>query len=107
MSTPLLGPKEKAELEAIIRACLEAHYQSHGPDTLLEPGITIVVRADGVTIERGAVTHCLAQIEVRQLFTALCYLAGEAGEIVMPRDALVTFATEATSATAAQINRLM
>ncbi len=43
-------------------------------------------------------------MEIRTLFTALCYLTG--GTLAMPRDSLESLATEATSAAAQQINRL-
>ena len=43
-------------------------------------------------------------VEVRSLFTALCYVTG--GTMAIPPDALASLATEATSATAQQINRI-
>ena len=46
----------------------------------------------------------LACVEVRSLFTALCYVTG--GTLAIPPDALAALATEATSATAQQINRI-
>lgn len=108
MSTPLLGPREKGELEALILALLESHYESHGAKALLAPGLLLAVAANGpVLVARGQGTGAyLASVEIRNLFTALCYLAGEDVEAAMPRDALSSLATEATSATAAQINKL-
>jgi hypothetical protein len=106
MPSPLLGPEEKAELESLMLDCLQAYYHAHGGSGLLTAGMSLVVRADGVTLESKAVNTCLAQIEIRQLFTAVCYLAGDIGDIALPEDALQSLATEATSATAAQINRL-
>lgn len=108
MTSPLLGPKEKGELEALILARLEHHYESHGAKALLAPGLMLAVSADGpalVAREQVNGTH-LASVEIRHLFTALCYLAGDGGEVAMPRDALPSLATEATSVTAAQINKL-
>ena len=46
-----------------------------------------------------------AAVEVRSLFTALCYLTG--GTQALPRDSLESLATEATSAAAQQINRIV
>ncbi|MDX2218107.1 MAG: hypothetical protein SF172_03715 [Burkholderiales bacterium] len=103
---PLLGPQEKAELEGLMLECLRAHYHANGGTGLLTPGVSLVVRSSGVAIEPKAADNCLAQVEVRQLFTAVCYLASEVGEVALPEDALSSLATEATSATAAQINKL-
>jgi hypothetical protein len=108
MTSPLLGPKEKGELEALILAQLEGHYAAHGATSLLEPGLLIAVSASGPEIVPRARDGggYLAHVEIRHLFTALCYLAGDSGPMAMPRDALPSLATEATSATAAQINKL-
>ena len=103
---PLLGPEEKAELEGLMLECLRAHYRAHGSTGLLAPGMSLVVRAGGVALEREVAAQCLAQVEIRRLFTAVCYLASDTGEIALPEDALASLATEATSATAAQINRI-
>ena len=46
----------------------------------------------------------MAGRDVRSLFTALCYVTG--GTVALPRDALGSLASEATSAVAAQINRI-
>ena len=107
MSRPLLGPKEKSELETLMLNCLAAHYRDHGGSGLLTPGLTLVVRAAGVTLEAVPAADCLAQVEIRSLFTAICYLAGDDVEIALPEDAMKSLATEATSATAAQINKLV
>ena len=45
-------------------------------------------------------------MEIRTLFTALCHLSAD-GPGSMPRDSLDSLATEATSALAAQVNRLV
>lgn len=106
---PLLGSEEKAELEGLMLECLQSHYRVNGATGLLTPGMSLVVRASGVSLEPRAAESCLAQIEVRKLFTAVCYLAGDAGArggVALPEDALSSLATEATSATAAQINKL-
>jgi hypothetical protein len=108
MTTPLLGPKEKGELEALILTLLEEHYTAHGAKALLEPGLLIVVSTNGPAIVPRALDSSvnLARVEIRHLFTALCYLAGDTGAAAMARDALPSLATEATSITAAQINKL-
>ncbi|MBL8516509.1 MAG: hypothetical protein JNM76_06010 [Betaproteobacteria bacterium] len=89
--------------------CLRGFYRAHGGAGLLAPGLTLVVRGDGVSLEPAAAASCIAQVEIRKLFTAICYLAGDAGgngDVAVPEDALASLATEATSATAAQINKL-
>jgi hypothetical protein len=103
----LLGTQEKRELEALILERLGQHYDLNGPESLLEPGLTVGVTTKGVTIIPPGLdtSDTLAQVEVRTLFTALCYLANE-GPSTLPRDALATLATEAATATAAQINRI-
>jgi hypothetical protein len=106
MSTPLLGPSEKAELESMMYECLLAHYRVLGGPGLLGHGLHLVVSPSGVTLEKASSRNCLAQVEIRQLFTAVCYLAGDAADSVMPEDALKSLATEATNITAAQINKL-
>lgn len=106
MSTPLLGPNEKAELESMLHECLLTHYRVLGGAGLLAQGLHLVVSPTGVTLEKGYSRDCLAQVEIRQLFTAVCYLAGDAGDAVMPEDALESLATEAANITAAQINKL-
>ncbi len=101
---PLLGNAEKAEMGALILACLVEHFERQGASALLEPGLRIVVHSDGIRLDHGEARDPLAAVEVRTLFTALCYVTG--GTLALPRDALATLATEATSATAAQINRI-
>jgi len=64
----------------------------------------VVVTTAGVTLDKGEGADPLATVSIRTLFTALCYLT--AGSPAMPRDSLDSLATEATSALAAQINRL-
>jgi hypothetical protein len=63
-----------------------------------------VVEVEGVRIDKGESKDPLASVEVRSLFTALCYVTG--GTLALPPDALASLATEATSATAQQINRI-
>lgn len=101
---PLLGNAEKGELERLILARLNEHYSKHGPAALLEEGVRVIVNVEGVTIDRGETADPLAAVDVRSLFTALCYITG--GTIALPPDSLETLATEATSAAAQQINRL-
>jgi hypothetical protein len=104
LTVPLLGNAEKGELERLILAQLNDHYARNGPAALLEEGVRVIVNVDGVAIDRGESADPLAAVEVRSLFTALCYLTG--GTIALPPDSLATLATEATSAAAQQINRL-
>jgi hypothetical protein len=101
---PLLGNAEKGELESLILSRLTEHYSRNGPAALLEEGVRVVVNVDGVAIDRGETVDPLAVVEVRSLFTALCYITG--GTIALPPDSLETLATEATSAAAQQINRI-
>jgi hypothetical protein len=101
---PLLGNAEKGELERLILARLTEHYEQHGASALLLEGVRIVVTVDGVSIDAGEVPDPLAAVEVRSLFTALCYVTG--GTLALPHDALASLATEATSAAAQQINRI-
>ena len=101
---PLLGKAEKSQLEQLILQKLTDHYEKHGSGALLDEGLRVVVDAKGVEIDRGEVADPLAAVPLRSLFTALCYLT--AGTPAVPRDALPSLATEATSAAAAQINRI-
>ena len=101
---PLLGNAEKAELEALILTRLTEHYDANGSSALLAEGLRVVVNGSGVQLDSGETPHPLAAVEIRTLFTALCYLTG--GTLALPRDALGSLATEATSAAAAQVNRI-
>lgn len=101
---PLLGKAEKGQLEELILAKLSAHYDENGPGALLVDGLRVVVTAAGAELDRGEHADPLAAVPLRTLFTALCYLT--AGTPAMPREALEALATEATSAAAAQINRI-
>ena len=91
-------------LEELILVKLTEHYEQHGSSALLDEGLRVIVDSRGVALDRGEAADPLAAVPVRSLFTALCYLT--AGTPAMPRDALPSLATEATSAAAAQINRL-
>ena len=101
---PLLGNAEKAELERLILERLTQYHDQHGSSALLVEGVRVVVQVDGVSIDNGEAQAPLAAVEVRSLFTALCYVTG--GTLAIPPDALTSLATEATSATAQQINRI-
>ena len=101
---PLLGKAEKGQLEELILAKLQAHFDEHGAAALLDEKLRVVVEAKGAFLDVGETADPLASVEVRTLFTALCYLT--AGSPMMPRDALHALATEATSACAAQINKI-
>ena len=101
---PLLGNAEKAELEGLILEKLTHYHEQHGSSALLNEGVRVVVTVDGVRVDHGETSDPLASVEVRSLFTALCYVTG--GTLALPPDALASLATEATSATAQQINRI-
>ena len=101
---PLLGKAEKGQLEQLILARFDEHFDKNGPSGLLEDGVRVVVNTAGVAIDKGETKDPLAAVPVRTLFTALCYLT--AGTPALPREALQALATEATSAAASQINRL-
>ncbi len=101
----MLGKPEKSELEALILERLVEHYDHHGSGALLGDGMRVVVHGNGVRVDRGETSDPLATVNVRELFTALCYLT--AGAPSLPRDALEPHATEATSALAAQINKFL
>jgi hypothetical protein len=101
---PLLGKAEKGQLEELILQKLQAHYDTNGPGALLVDSTRVVVHGRGVDIDHGEHPDPLAAVQVKTLFTALCYLS--AGSPAMPRDALDSLATEATSVAAAHINRI-
>jgi hypothetical protein len=101
---PLLGKAEKGQLQDLILQTLAEHYEVNGPEGLLVDGLRVVVRASGVSLDRGEARDPLAAVTVRTLFTALCYVT--AGTASLPRDALDPLAAEATNAAAAQINRI-
>jgi hypothetical protein len=103
---PLLGPKEKSELEKLIYEQLVAHWSAHGSNGLLEPGTSIVLDTSGPFITSSPPPDALAAVEIRTLFTALCHLSAD-GPGSMPRDSLDSLATEATSSLATQVNRLV
>lgn len=101
---PLLGNAEKAELEGLILEKLNQYHEQNGSSALLNEGVRVVVQVDGVRVDNGETADPLAAVEVRSLFTALCYVTG--GTLALPPDALASLATEATSACAQQINRI-
>ena len=101
---PLLGQAEKAELETLILERLEGLYGKAGGSALLHPDLRVVVNASGVELDHGETRDALTAVEVKTLFTALCYATG--GTPSLPQEALHPLATEATSAAAAAINRL-
>jgi hypothetical protein len=101
---PLLGKAEKGQLEEMIRGRLQAHYDANGPAALLAENLRVVVTVDGAALDSGEAADPLAAVELRTLFTALCYLS--TGSPAMPREALEALATEATAACATQINRI-
>lgn len=106
MAMPLLGQKEKSELEKMIYERLVAHWNAHGSSGLLSPGVCIVLDPGGATIMSSQPADALAAVEIRTLFTALCHLSAD-GPGSMPRDSLDSLATEATSSLAAQVNRIV
>ena len=102
---PLLGKAEKSQLEELILQKLREHYDSNGSTALLVDSARVVVHGRGVDIDHGETADPLAAVQVKTLFTALCYLS--AGSPAMPREALESLATEATSVAAAHINRIV
>lgn len=102
---PLLGRKEKGELEEMILERLVAHWNANGADALVAEGVCVVLDARGPRID---VAHGeeLASVEIRTLFTALCCLSAD-GPGALPRDSLDSLASEATSALAAKVNRIV
>lgn len=103
-TVPLLGKAEKGQLEELILHKFQAHYDQNGPGSLLADGARVVVHGRGVDIDHGEHPDPLAAVPLKTLFTALCYLS--AGSPAMPREALESLATEATSVAAAHINRI-
>lgn len=101
---PLLGPREKAELEKLILERFNALFDAHGGRAFLDPTLRLVVDGKGVAVDHGESADPLAAVEVKTLFTALCYLTS--GTEALPRESLDALATEATSAAAAIINRI-
>jgi hypothetical protein len=101
---PLLGNAEKSELEKLILERLVERYEAQGSGALLAEGLRVVANGDGIALDGGEIPDPLAAVEVRSLFTALCYVTG--GTTALPRDALEPLASEATSALSAQINRI-
>jgi hypothetical protein len=101
---PLLGNAEKAELEKLILDRFTEHYERHGAEALLAEGLRVVATSSGIALDTGEMPDSLATVEVRSLFTALCYVTGG---MTLPRDALESLASEATGAVAAQINRIV
>ncbi len=102
---PIIGNAEKGELERLIHERLVEHYDRHGPASLLDPGLKIVVDTSGPSISAREGPHALAAVEIRSLFTVVCLLAADAPP-TLPREELATLANEAARTTAAQINRL-
>jgi hypothetical protein len=103
---PLLGTKEKAELERLILEAFDAYWAEHGSSGLLDPGVSVLLDTTGPSIVPFAPTNALAAVEIRTLFTALCHLSAD-GPGSMPKDSLASLATEATSSLATQVNRLV
>lgn len=101
---PLLGKAEKAQLEELISRTLRAHFDAHGSTALLAENLRVIVQGNGVSLDHGETPDPLAAVPIRTLFTALCYL--DLPVPAIPEDALTSLATEATSAAAAQINRI-
>ena len=101
---PLLGNAEKGELEVLILQRFTEHFDRHGAEALLAPGLRLVVNASGAALDSGETPDPLAAVEVRSLFTAVCYMSG--GTLALPREALGSLAAEASNAAAQQINRI-
>ncbi len=103
----LLALAEKRELESMLRALLLKYQDQHGPGALLQPDIFIVLDSLGARIQQGrpAVETYLATVETRRLPSAVSLLAVDLPNIVVPRNVVKFFGTEAASALAAEINR--
>jgi hypothetical protein len=102
-TVPLLGQAEKAELEKLIRERLEALHRRDGGTALLDPQLRIVVTGNGVQLDHGEMRDPLSAVEVKSLFTALCYT--DSGGDSMPIEAVKSLAGEALTTLAAEINR--
>jgi hypothetical protein len=102
---PLLGPREKAELEGMILDKLTAYWNERGADRLLAPGVSLSLDANGASIVTAGSGNALALVEIRTLFTALCHLSADVPGS-LPRDSLASLASEAAGTLAAQVNRL-
>ena len=104
----LLSHAEKCELEVRLRTQLLAYHDEHGPSSLLQPGVFVVVDVSGPRVQQGrpANSGCLAAIETCSLPSAISLLAMGQANIVVPRDIVKFFGTEAASAVAAAINRI-
>ena len=100
---PLLGQAEKTELEKLIRERFEALHRREGGAALLNPALRVVVTGSGVQLDHGEARDPLAAVEVKSLFTALCYIDG--GGESMPADAVRSLASEAANAAAVEVNR--
>jgi hypothetical protein len=103
---PLLGPREKDELEGMILERLSEYWNAHGPERLLAPGMTLALDATGPSIVGDGAGSALASVEIRTLFTALCHLSTDPA-YSLPHDSLALLASEAAGSLAAQVNRLV
>ncbi|MBI3715007.1 MAG: hypothetical protein HY255_03305 [Betaproteobacteria bacterium] len=99
---------EKRELEVLLRTKLLAYQDRHGPTSLLQPDVFVVVDTSGTRVQQGRpeAGSFLAAIETRSLPSAISLLAMDQKDIVVPRDIVKFFGTEAASAAAAAINRI-
>ena len=59
---PLLGPQEKGELEALVLERLREHYDRHGAQSLLVPGLCVVLSSRGVALAATAMNATAAQV---------------------------------------------
>ncbi len=103
-----LSQAEKRELERVLIAELTRHYDDHGAVSLLAPDLCILIDGSELVIQPKPQesSDFLACVEIRSLFSAQCALAVGLEQTALPRDVLPDLATEATSAIAAQVNRL-
>jgi hypothetical protein len=96
---PLLGRAEKAQLEELILKKLKRTTTPTCVGSLLVDGLRVIVTVDGPALDSGEQADPLAAVQIRTLFTALCYT--DRRTPAMPRETLETLATEATSASRA------
>ena len=106
---PLLGPKpRRASSRRWSYGQLVDYWNAHGSAAPARAGGMSIVLDTERAVDRPAPipADALAAVEIRTLFTALCHLSADGRRLDAARR-LDSLATEATSALAAQVNRLV